>query len=104
MPDWTSSRRVPSCGKRRAANFPPRSGAEQRRPSGTSAIAEIDDLTPELGLFFWTLVAFLNCILILKKFAWKPNIETHWANAKKVLPTALLLAEKVKKEMSQFTG
>ncbi|RYE14041.1 MAG: F0F1 ATP synthase subunit B, partial [Sphingobacteriales bacterium] len=32
----------------------------------------MDLLTPELGLFVWTLIAFLVVFIILRKFAWKP--------------------------------
>ena len=36
----------------------------------------MDLLTPELGLFFWTLVAFLLVFVILKKYAWKPILNS----------------------------
>ena len=35
----------------------------------------MDLLTPELGLFVWTLIAFLAVFFILKKFAWKPILD-----------------------------
>ena len=35
----------------------------------------MDLLTPELGLFVWTLVAFLAVFFILRKFAWKPILN-----------------------------
>lgn len=58
-------------------------------------------LLPELGLFIWTLVAFLIVFFILKKFAWKPILgmlnerETTIANS-------IASAEKMKAEMSQM--
>jgi F-type H+-transporting ATPase subunit b len=58
-------------------------------------------LTPALGLFIWTLVAFLLVLFILKKFAWKPILkmlnerETGIANS-------IASAERVKAEMQQM--
>ncbi|OJV51771.1 MAG: ATP synthase F0 subunit B [Bacteroidetes bacterium 43-16] len=58
-------------------------------------------ITPALGLFFWTLVAFLIVLFILKKFAWKPILkmlnerETGIANS-------IASAEKVKLEMAEM--
>jgi len=53
------SARAFSCGKREQQIFL----HAQARKTGAALRyqrdAEIDDLTPELGLFFWTLVAFL---------------------------------------------
>ena len=59
----------------------------------------MDLLTPGLGLFVWTLIAFLAVFFILSKFAWKPILkmlnerETGIANA-------LSSAEKIKAEMA----
>ncbi|HEY0067240.1 MAG TPA: F0F1 ATP synthase subunit B, partial [Flavisolibacter sp.] len=33
-------------------------------------------LTPELGLLFWTLLAFIIVFLILRKFAWGPILSS----------------------------
>jgi F-type H+-transporting ATPase subunit b len=58
-------------------------------------------LTPEFGLIIWTLLAFLVVLFILKKFAWKPILnslkerETHIADS-------LSTAEKVRAEMAQL--
>jgi F-type H+-transporting ATPase subunit b len=58
-------------------------------------------LTPGLGFFIWTLVAFLIVLFLLKKFAWKPILkslgdrETNIANA-------IASAEKIKAEMAQM--
>ena len=61
----------------------------------------MDLLTPELGLFFWTLVAFLTVFFILKKFAWKP-ILSSLGEREKGIADSISAAEKVKKEMSQL--
>ncbi len=61
----------------------------------------MDLLLPHLGLIFWTLLAFIIVMLILKKFAWKPIIqslterETNIANS-------ISMAENVKLEMAQL--
>jgi len=58
-------------------------------------------LTPHLGFFIWTLVAFIVVLFLLKKFAWKPILkslserETNIANS-------ISAAEKVKAEMAQM--
>lgn len=61
----------------------------------------MDLLTPELGLFFWTLVAFLAVFFILKKFAWKPII-TSLGEREKGIADSIATAERVKAEMSQL--
>ncbi|RYF98553.1 MAG: F0F1 ATP synthase subunit B, partial [Chitinophagaceae bacterium] len=33
-------------------------------------------LTPHLGFFVWTLVAFIVVLLLFKKFAWKPILKS----------------------------
>ncbi len=33
-------------------------------------------LSPKLGLIFWTFIVFLSLLWILKRFAWKPILET----------------------------
>ena len=61
----------------------------------------MDLLLPHLGLIFWTLIAFIFVLIILKKFAWKPIIsslnerETNIANS-------ISMAERVKLEMAQL--
>ncbi len=56
-------------------------------------------LTPEFGLFFWSLVAFVVVALVLKKFAWGPILgmvnerETKIANS-------IAAAEKIQGEMA----
>jgi F-type H+-transporting ATPase subunit b len=58
-------------------------------------------LLPSLGLLFWTLVAFLIVFFILKKFAWKPILETL-KERETSIADALATAEKVKVEMAQM--
>lgn len=58
-------------------------------------------LTPHLGFFIWTLVAFVIVLLLLKKFAWKPilaSLDERESN----IATAISSAEKVKTEMAQL--
>ena len=61
----------------------------------------MDLLTPELGLFVWTLVAFLAVFLILKKFAWKPILESL-NDREKGIADSIATAERVKGEMTQL--
>jgi len=61
----------------------------------------MDLLTPELGLFFWTLVAFLAVFFILRKFAWGP-ILSSLGEREKGIAESIATAERVKNEMSQL--
>lgn len=61
----------------------------------------MDLLTPEFGLFFWTLIAFLSVFFILKKFAWKPILNSL-GEREKGIAESIASAEKVKNEMSQL--
>jgi F-type H+-transporting ATPase subunit b len=61
----------------------------------------MDLLTPELGLFFWTLIAFLSVFFILRKFAWKP-ILSMLGEREKGIADSIATAERVKEEMSQL--
>ena len=61
----------------------------------------MDLLTPELGLFFWTLIAFLLVFVILKKFAWKPILNSL-GEREKGIADSIATAERVKNEMSQL--
>ena len=61
----------------------------------------MDLITPEFGLFFWNLIAFLVVFLILKKFAWKPILNS--LNEREIgIADSLATAERVKAEMSQL--
>ena len=61
----------------------------------------MDLLTPELGLFFWTLIAFILVFVILKKFAWKPILNSL-GDREKGIADSIATAERVKNEMSQL--
>ena len=61
----------------------------------------MDLLLPHLGLFVWTLLAFLIVFLILKKFAW-PMILKGLSERETNISEAIASAEKVKKEMAQL--
>ena len=58
-------------------------------------------LTPEFGLIIWTLLAFLVVLFILKKFAWKPILNSLKERETNIADS-LATAEKVKAEMSQL--
>jgi len=58
-------------------------------------------LTPELGLFFWTLVAFLIVLFVLRKFAWKPILNSL-GEREKGIADSIATADNLKKEMSQM--
>jgi F-type H+-transporting ATPase subunit b len=61
----------------------------------------MDLLTPEFGLFFWTLLAFLIVFFILRKYAWKP-ILNMLGEREKGIADSIATAERVKGEMSQL--
>ncbi|MCW3123810.1 MAG: atpF, partial [Flavipsychrobacter sp.] len=61
----------------------------------------MDLLTPELGLFFWTLIAFLAVFFILRKFAWGP-ILSSLGEREKGIADSIASAERVRNEMSQL--
>lgn len=56
-------------------------------------------LSPGLGLLVWTLVAFLLVFFILKKFAWKPILETL-KERETGIADAIASADKIKAEMA----
>jgi F-type H+-transporting ATPase subunit b len=59
----------------------------------------MDLLTPEFGLFFWTLLAFLVVFFILRKFAWRPILDML-GEREKGIADSIATAERVKNEMS----
>lgn len=61
----------------------------------------MDLLTPELGLFFWTLIAFLTLFFILRKFAWGPILNSL-GEREKGIADSIATAERVKAEMGQL--
>ena len=58
-------------------------------------------LTPELGLLFWTLLAFLIVFFVLRKFAWGPILNSLDQREKNIAGS-LETAERVKREMAQL--
>ena len=58
-------------------------------------------LTPELGLLFWTLLAFLIVFFVLRKFAWGP-ILSSLDKRERTIADSLESAERVKREMAQL--
>jgi F-type H+-transporting ATPase subunit b len=61
----------------------------------------MDLLTPSFGLIIWTLIAFVIVFLILKKFAWKPILNSL-DKREKTIADSLATAERVKAEMAQL--
>lgn len=61
----------------------------------------MDLLTPSFGLIIWTLLVFLIVFFILKKFAWKPILNSL-SEREKNISDAILSTEKVKEEMKQL--
>ena len=61
----------------------------------------MDLLTPSFGLLIWTLLAFLIVLFILKKFAWKPILNSL-KERENTIADSLATAEKVKAEMAQL--
>ncbi|GAA4050903.1 F0F1 ATP synthase subunit B [Flavobacterium chungnamense] len=53
------------------------------------------------GLFFWQLIIFVGLILLLKKFAWKPILNSV-NEREEGIKNALLSAENAKKEMQNL--
>ena len=58
-------------------------------------------LTPELGLFFWTLLAFLAVFFILKKFAWAPILQPL-SERETGIAASIASADRVRKEMAMM--
>jgi F-type H+-transporting ATPase subunit b len=58
-------------------------------------------LTPHLGFFIWTLVAFVVVLFLLKKFAWKPILKSLNERESNIA-NSIAAAEKVKAEMAQM--
>lgn len=56
-------------------------------------------LTPDLGLFVWTLLAFALVFFILGKFAWKP-ILSSLNEREKGIADSIATAQRVKSEMA----
>lgn len=56
-------------------------------------------LLPGIGLIFWTLIAFIIVLVILKKFAWKP-ILTSLNEREASIASAIASADNMKSEMA----
>src|SRR5687768_13026841 len=54
-----------------------------------------------IGLFFWTLIAFLIVFFLLRKFAWKPIIHSL-GERERTIADSLETADRVHKEMAQL--
>ena len=61
----------------------------------------MDLLTPEFGLFTWTLIAFLIVFFLLRKYAWKPILGAL-GEREKGIADSISAAERVKAEMGQL--
>lgn len=55
-------------------------------------------ITPSIGMIFWTTVTFLILLFILRKFAWKPILNTV-NQREKGIKNALESAERAREEM-----
>ena len=65
-------------------------------------LLEINPLVlPDIGLVFWSTIAFLILLFVLGKFAWKP-IMAAIGEREKGITDAIASAEKVKLEMAQL--
>ena len=58
-------------------------------------------ITPGFGLVFWTMITFLILLLILRKFAWKPILDSV-SQREEGIKDALASAEQAKKEMQNL--
>lgn len=56
-------------------------------------------ITPGLGLIFWTTLAFLVVLFLLKKMAWKPILEAI-KKREQTIDEALKAAEKARMDMA----
>lgn len=58
-------------------------------------------VTPGIGLIFWTSLAFLILLFLLKKFAWKPILEALSEREKKI-SEALEAAQAAERRMAEI--
>jgi len=56
-----------------------------------------------VGLFFWQLILFVGLVLLLKKFAWKPILNSV-NEREEGIKDALASAEEAKKEMQNLNA
>ena len=60
-------------------------------------------IKPEFGLIFWTGLSFLILLFVLRKFAWKPILNSVNTREKSILD-ALASAESAKKRNGKPNG
>ena len=58
-------------------------------------------VSPDFGLLFWMLLSFTILLFLLKKFAWKPIVDTLKSRDESI-EKALLSAENAKKELEEL--
>ena len=58
-------------------------------------------ITPGIGLIFWMLISFSIVLLIIKKYAWKPILESL-KNRESSIANALSQAEKARQAMAEL--
>ena len=58
-------------------------------------------LTPELGLIFWTALAFIIVFVVLRKYAWGPILKSL-DQREQSIAGSLETAERVEREMAQL--
>ena len=63
----------------------------------------MDLVTPEIGLIFWTTLSFLVLLFLLRKFAWKPILNSVNTREQSI-KDALAAAEAAKREMENLTA
>jgi len=60
-------------------------------------------VTPSIGLVFWTAIAFICLLILLRKFAWKPILQAIY-DRERFIDDALNKAELAKKEMTRLAA
>ena len=60
-------------------------------------------VTPGIGLLFWMLLSFSIVLVILKKFAWKPILNTL-EEREDSIQKALISAEQARSEVAELKG
>ena len=60
-------------------------------------------LTPAFGLILWTILAFVIVFFILKKFAWKPILNSM-NQREQGIADSLSTAERIRGEMAAAWG
>lgn len=63
----------------------------------------MDLITPSIGLLFWTTLAFVILLFLLKKFAWKPILGAL-DEREKSISEALNAAEQAREDMAQLSA